>query len=125
MRHDYEMTQEHPCPLCQGVHQFTGTDGVPVWDPKVGVVFHVTCPSTGGRVEVVVPPIESDVPNDPPAATSATDVPCPVCKKANFKVVREDGVGPTVVQWLECSNAGCAYETMRRFNKTMGITINT
>jgi hypothetical protein len=123
MRRDYEMTQQNPCPACQGVHTFTGTEGVPDWDPKIGAVFQVTCPMTGKLVEIIVPPVEPPPLEDVPVVGAMTDVQCPVCRKANFKVAREEGVGAVVTQWLECSNEGCGYESLRRWNRAAGAAV--
>jgi len=124
MRREYEMTQQDPCPACNGVHTFTAADGVPAWDPKVGAAFQLICPMTGAKVEIILPPVEPP-PIEPPPSTvgMATDVQCPVCRKANFKVAREEGTGLVVTQWLECSNQGCQYEQLRRWSKITNTAV--
>ena len=125
MRFDYEMTGKDPCPSCRGAHMFTAADGVPPWDPMVGAVFRVTCPMTGAVVEVVVSPQGQPTALSPATTVgSMTDVRCPVCHKANFKVAREGMSNSTVVvQYLECSNEGCQYEMMRRWNRFANVAI--
>lgn len=123
MRRDYEMTQQDPCPACRGVHMFTAADGVPAWDPKVGAAFQLTCPMTGTKVEVIIPPVEVPPLETPAGVGAMTDVKCPVCMKANFKVAREEGGGMVVTQWLECSNPGCQYEQLRRYSKIINMAV--
>lgn len=113
MPDSYSMTPRNPCPACQGTHEFTTADGVPYWDSGAPTIFMVVCPATGKRVEVAVPAAVQTA-----DGRELTDQECPVCKKARFFVSREQpGAGPVVVQYLECSNSGCGYEMMRRFDK--------
>jgi C4-type Zn-finger protein len=121
MPNSYQMTRESPCPACGGEHEFGPSDGVPYWDPGTATTFRVVCATTGKLVEVVIPVM----PHAGHAALgTATNQQCPVCKKANFFVSREGPQsGSVVVQYLECSNKGCASESMRRYNKAMNIAI--
>ena len=122
MNYDYEMAAGNPCPSCRGSHHFGVTDGVPVWDPSIGVAFRVICPMTGATVEVVVPPSTDLAPAT--VIGAQTDTLCPVCQKANFTVAREVPSSSVVmVQYLECANQGCRYEMMRRWNSVVNRPI--
>lgn len=123
MQREYEMTEQHPCPACQGIHRFGATDGVAAWDERLGTVFRVACPTTGEKVEVVVPPVDVEVARDPVVIGAMTDKCCPVCNKANFRIAREVGAGPVVTQYLECSNEGCGYELLRRWSRIGNIEV--
>jgi len=90
------------CPSCQQPHNLLAADGVPHWDEKAGVTFEYVCRNTSERVSVYRPA-------EAPPEVHMTATLCQVCRKANYKIVRQTNpaVGTIVTQYLECSNEGC------------------